>query len=463
MEYNNLFFVGAGGIGMAALERFFLNNECRVAGYDLTPTTLTAKLQEEGVMMDYTGLASNIPPQFRDPASTLVVYTPAVPNDLECLVWFRNNGFKILKRSELLGMLTRDSLGLCFAGTHGKTTSSSIAAHIMHLTPGLGCNAFLGGILRNYGSNLLLDKNSPYTVIEADEYDRSFHRLTPYIAVVTSTDPDHLDIYGSEEGYLEGFRHFTSLIKDNGFLLLHTGLKLKPDVKSTVKAFTYSSDGTPADFMAVNIRREGNHLLFDAKLPDGTMLNDLELGLPVKVNVDNSMAAIGAIWLTGKLDSTALREALLTFKGSERRFELRWEENKPGGRVIIDDYAHHPREIEASITSVKQMFPGRNITVVFQPHLYTRTRDFAPDFARALSGAHRVILVDLYPARELPIEGIDSHTILNLISGKEKEFVHKENFAKHVKNSNFDILLTLGAGDLPNYIPSLIELLETDN
>ena len=445
---------------MAALERFFLQNGCKVGGYDLTPSHLTAQLQAEGVVMDHTGLACNIPDEFRNPDTTLVVYTPAVPQQLDTLVWFRTQGFEIVKRAELLGLLTRDTSGLCFAGTHGKTTSSSIAAHIMNLTPGLGCNAFLGGILRNYGSNLILSEHSPYTVIEADEYDRSFHRLSPYVAVVTSTDPDHLDIYGDEAGYLDGFSQFTSLIKPNGFLLMHTGLKLRPAVKPGVKIYTYSSDGTPADFMALNIRRHGNHLLFDAQLPDNTVMKDLELGLPVKVNVDNSMAAIGAVWLTGKLQEAPLREALKTFKGSERRFELRWEENKPGGRVIIDDYAHHPREIEASIESVKQMFPGREVTVTFQPHLYSRTRDFAPQFAKALESAHRVMLVDLYPARELPIEGIDSYTILNLIANEKKEFVSKENFAKHVKNSNFDILLTLGAGDLPNFIPGLIELLE---
>lgn len=460
MEKKNIFFVGAGGIGMAALERYFLAKGFCVGGYDLTPSVLTQALENEGVEMNYVGDSESIPKKFRTPSDTLVVYTPAVPTNLGSLVWFRENGFEILKRSEVLGVITRSTKGICFAGTHGKTTSSSIAAHILNLTPGVGCNAFLGGILRNYGSNLILSETSPFSVIEADEFDRSFHRLSPYIAVITSADPDHLDIYGDEKEYLASFSHFTSLIKENGYLLLHNGLKVKPDVKPSVKLFSYSSDGKQADFMATNIRREGNRLIFDISFPDGSDIKDFKLGVPIYINIDNSVAAIGAVWLAGVFDETAVKEALLTYKGAERRFELRWEENCPDGRVIIDDYAHHPKEIEASIKSIRSMFPDRKLTVAFQPHLYSRTKDFADEFAHVLEGADEVVLVNLYPAREAPIPGISSYTILDKISLEKKCYVEKENFPKYIKNSNFDVLLTLGAGDLPNYLPPLIELLE---
>lgn len=460
MDKRNIFFVGAGGIGMAALERYFLAKGFKVGGYDLTPSKLTHALENEGVAINYEGSLESVPSDFRDPSDTLVVYTPAVPFSLECLEWFGNNGFEILKRSEVLGMITRSTKGICFAGTHGKTTSSSIAAHILNLTPGVGCNAFLGGVLRNYGSNLILSETSPFSVIEADEFDRSFHRLAPYIAVVSSADPDHLDIYGDEKEYLASFSYFTSLIKDNGFLLIHTGLKVEPKIKPTVKSYTYSSDGTKADFMAGNIRREGNRLVFDMKFPDGSEIKDFRLGVPVYINIDNSVAAMGSVWLAGVFNENAAKEALLTYKGAERRFEIRWEEDKTDGRIIIDDYAHHPKEIEASLKSVRSMFPGRKITVVFQPHLYTRTRDFADEFASALSLADEAVLVDLYPARELPIPGISSFTILDKINLQKKSFTNKENFPKYIKNSNFDVLLTLGAGDLPNYIPDLIESLE---
>ena len=460
MDKKNIFFVGAGGIGMAALERYFLANGYRVGGYDLTPSDLTRRLEEEGVEMNYVGDEESIPEAFRDPATTLVVFTPAVPESLGALRWFRDHGFEVLKRSQVLGLITRTTKALCFAGTHGKTTSSSICAHILNLTPTAGCNAFLGGILRNYGTNLILSATSPFSVVEADEFDRSFHRLTPYVAVVSSTDPDHLDIYGTEEEYLKSFAHFTSLIQKGGFLLLHTGLKLKPNVDPSVKIFTYSSKGEKADFMATDLRRKDNHLLFNLTLPDGSTVRDLELGVPVEINVDNSVAAIGAVWLAGAFDEKAVREALLSFKGTERRFEIRWEEKSPGRRIIIDDYAHHPKEIEASLKSLRTMFPGRELTVAFQPHLYTRTRDFAKEFAAALDLADNVILVDLYPAREQPIPGISSETIFRHLKTEKKQLVGKENFPKYIKNSNFDVLLTLGAGDLPTRIPALIELLE---
>lgn len=459
---DKVFFVGAGGIGMAALERYCLSRKMKVGGYDLTPTELTRQLIEEGVEINYEGSVESIPDAFRNPADTLVVYTPAVNSNLPALKWFEENGFEIIKRSVFLGRVTENSRALCFAGTHGKTTTSAICAHILNMTPGVGCNAFLGGILKNYNSNLILSETSPFSVIEADEFDRSFHTLKPYVAIITSCDPDHLDIYKTEENYREAFSHFTSLIRENGFLLLHKGVKLTPRTKKSVASYTYSSNGEDADFMAQNIRFENRTFVFDLKLPDGTVVKDLQLEKPIEINIDNSVAAAGAVWLTGSFDQDSVRKALSTYQGTDRRFDLRWEEKKSPNRIIIDDYAHHPKEIETSIKTIRKMFPEREITVAFQPHLYTRTRDFASDFAKALSLAHKVIMVDLYPAREEPIPGISSETIFNLIENEKKILIDKEYFIDTVKNSNFDCLVTLGAGNLPNYIPELIKKLEAE-
>lgn len=453
------YFVGAGGIGMAALERYCLSKGMEVGGYDRTPTELTSQLETEGVAMTFDDSAEAIPAAFRNPEETLVVYTPAVPDSHAGLRWFRDNGFEVVKRSRLLGDITRSSHGICFAGTHGKTTTSSMAAHILHSTPGVGCNAFLGGVLRNYDSNFLLSAKSPWTVIEADEFDRSFHTLSPWIAVITATDPDHLDIYGTEEAYLESFAHFTSLIRPGGFLVMHTGLKMKPRVQEGVTVYTYGTDAD-AMFRAVNIRHADGHVVFDIVLPDGNTLRDFAPGVPVEVNIDNTVAAVAACWLTGQMDTDKAREAMASFMGSKRRFELRWREERPDGRVIVDDYAHHPEELRASIRSMRLLYPGRRLTVAFQPHLYTRTRDFAPQFAEALSQADEVVMISLYPAREQPIPGISSKTILDLIDGPEKLLIDKEDFAETIKKRNFEILLTAGAGDLPDYIPALISKLE---
>lgn len=453
------YFVGAGGIGMAALERYCLSRGMETGGYDRTPTELTSQLEAEGVEITFDDSAEAIPTRFRNPEETLVVYTPAVPESHPGLKWFRDNGFEVVKRSRLLGDITRTSRGICFAGTHGKTTTSSMAAHILHSTPGVGCNAFLGGVLRNYDSNFLLSPESQWTVIEADEFDRSFHTLSPWIAVVTATDPDHLDIYGTEEAYLESFAHFTSLIRPGGFLVMHTGLKMQPRVPEGVTVYTYGTDAE-AQFRAVNIRHTEGKVVFDIQLPDGTVLRDFAPGVPVEVNIDNTVAAVAACWLTGEMDESAARDAMASYMGPKRRFELRWRENQPGGRVIVDDYAHHPEELRASIQSMRKLYPNRRLTVAFQPHLYTRTRDFAPEFAEALSLADEVVMISLYPAREQPIPGISSKTILDLIDGPEKLLIDKEDFAKTIKKRNFEILLTAGAGDLPDYIPELIDQLE---
>ena len=384
----------------------------------------------------------------------MVVYTPAIPADHKGLNFFQQGGFEILKRAAVLGMITRDSKGLCFAGTHGKTTTSSMAAHILNSCE-VGCNAFLGGILRNYNSNLLLSETSPYSVIEADEYDRSFHQLVPYIAVITSTDPDHLDIYGTEEAYLESFAHFTELIREDGALVVHEGLKLKPRVAPGVKVYTYSRD--EGDFHAQNIRRGNGTITFDFVAFDGTVIKDIELGVPVEINIENAIASLAGCYLTGDMQLDKAAEAMGSFMGPKRRFEFWLKEPGENGRAVIDDYAHHPDELTASINSVKSLYPDRKITVAFQPHLFSRTRDFAPEFAAALSLAHQVILLDIYPARELPIEGVTSQIVFDEITCSEKVLIEKGELVETLKNTNFEVLLTVGAGDICNYLPQICE------
>ncbi len=448
----NIYFVGAGGIGMAALVRYYLSRGCNVAGYDRTPTDLTKALIAEGADITYNDSADEIPMEFRNPETTLVVYTPAVPDSHPGLAYFRAAGHEVLKRAAVLGRITRQSKGICFAGTHGKTTTSSMAAHILNNCP-VGCNAFLGGILRNYNSNLLLSETSPYTVIEADEYDRSFHQLLPYIAVITSTDPDHLDIYGTEEAYLESFAHFTELIRPDGALIVHEGLKLIPRPVEGVKVYTYSRD--KGDFHAENIRCGEGTIVFDMVTPT-EIYRDINLGVPVEINIENAIASIAAVYLTGELDSEKMRQAMGSFLGAKRRFEFWLKE--PGGRAIIDDYAHHPDELKASIGSVKALYPNRRLTVAFQPHLYSRTRDFAPDFAAALSMADEVILLDIYPAREEPIPGVTSQIIFDDITADCKILIDKSQLVETVASHGFDVLLTVGAGDICNYLPDILTI-----
>lgn len=442
----NIYFVGAGGIGMAALERYFLSKGKSVGGYDRTPTDLTRALESEGVEITYSDAAEAIPQAFRNPGETLVVYTPAVPDSHPGLQWFRANGFEVVKRAAVLGIVTRHSRSLCFAGTHGKTTTSSMAAHVLHNSPG-GCNAFLGGVLRNYGTNFILDPHSDFSVIEADEYDRSFHHLTPSVAVITATDPDHLDIYGTEEAYLESFAHFTELIRPDGVLIVHTGLKLRPRVAPGVKVYTYSRD--EGDFHATNIRRSEGSIVFDLVMPDGSVMTDIAPGVPVEINIENAIAALAAVWAAGQLDEDCARRAMASFQGPKRRFEFHLKEP---GRAIIDDYAHHPDELRQSIRSVRALYPDRRLTVAFQPHLYSRTRDFAPQFGQALSEADEVILLDIYPARELPMEGVSSQLIFDAIKGPDKTMITKEQLPETVRERGFEVLLTAGAGDICDFL-----------
>lgn len=451
-DYKSLYFVGAGGIGMAALERYFLAKGKKVAGYDRTPSELTDALQAEGVEIAFDENPDLIPEYCRDKETTLVVYTPAVPAEHAGLCYFRDNGFEVVKRARVLGLVTHDSKALCFAGTHGKTTTSSMAAHILEVS-GVGSNAFLGGVLRNYDSNFLLSSTSPYSVIEADEFDRSFHHLTPYVAVITSTDADHLDIYGNYENYLESFAHFTELIRPDGALVVHTGLDLKPRVADGVKVYTYSLD--EGDFHAARVRKGNGEIIFDFVTPWETV-EDIKLGVPVNVNIENAVAAMASCRLVD-IDGNAMREAIASFMGPKRRFEFWLKEPGDNGKVVIDDYAHHPNELAASISSVRELYSGRKVTVMFQPHLYTRTRDFAPEFAKALSQADEVILLPIYPARELPIEGVTSEIILKDVKCEKKSIYSKENLIKSIHLLNFDILLVLGAGDIVNMLPQICE------
>ncbi len=451
-DFKSLYFVGAGGIGMAALERYFLAQGKRVAGYDRTSTELTQALEKEGVEIAYDENPRLIPTYCQDSNNTLVVYTPAIPDSHAGLQYFRAHGFEVVKRAKLLGIVTEHSQALCFAGTHGKTTTSSMAAHILEVA-GVGSNAFLGGVLRNYGSNFLLSKTSPYSVIEADEFDRSFHHLSPHVAVITSTDADHLDIYGNYENYLESFAHFTQLIRPGGALIVHTGLDLQPRVQDGVKIYTYSKE--EGDFHAQNVRKGGGEITFDMVTPSGT-ISDIKLGVPVDINIENAIASMAACWLIN-VPAEAMIRAIASFMGPKRRFEFWLKEEGEKGQVVIDDYAHHPNELSASIKSVRDLYPGRKITVLFQPHLYSRTRDFAPEFAQALSLADEVYLLPIYPARELPIEGVSSEIILDAVTCPVKKIYSKENLINSIHLLNFDILLTVGAGDVVNLLPRICE------
>lgn len=453
---KKLYFVGAGGIGMANLVRYYLAHGAAVAGYDRAPSELTAALEQEGLQFTDLDDRNAIPEPFRNPDDTLVVYTPAIPEDNEILRYFRDNGFRVIKRAALLGRITEHTDGICVAGSHGKTTTSSMIANILRGTDA-GCTAFLGGILRNTGSNLVLNEKSRYSVIEADEYDRSFHQLHPWLAVVTSTDPDHLDIYGDEEHYLEAFSIFTSLIRPGGHLLVHTGLKFKPAPGPDVTVATYSG-GSEGDWHAEDITYGDGTITFTLAGPDGLRIENLSPGVPVDINIDNAVAAAAAA-ITAGATPEQVREGLASFRGAKRRFEI-WRDGKDGGSVLIDDYAHSPNEIRASIRSVRKLFPGKDLTVIFQPHLYTRTRDFAPDFADALSECDHLVMPEIYPARELPIPGISSHTILDAVKGPQKTYCERKDLLNLIKNSNFDVLMTLGAADIDRLLPEISHILE---
>ncbi len=450
---KSVYFVGAGGIGMSALIRYFLSKGKTVAGYDRTPSELTERLIAEGAQIHYEENADLIPQACKDKDTTLVVFTPAIPHDHRELAYFRQNGFEIHKRAQVLGLITRGSKALCVAGTHGKTTTSTMAAHLLHQSH-VGCTAFLGGISKNYGTNLLLSADSPYTVIEADEFDRSFHWLRPWISVITSADADHLDIYGTEEAYLESFAHYTSLIQPGGALIVHRGLRVEERLQEGVRRYEYSlSEG---DFHAENIRIENGEISFDFVSPIETV-RGIQLGQPVPINIENGIAAMAMAQLSG-CTADELRYGMQTYGGVARRFDFKIKTDR---LVLLSDYAHHPKEILQSARSLRELYRDRKITAIFQPHLYTRTRDFYRDFADALSLLDEVVLCDIYPAREEPIEGVTSKLIYDCLrEGVAKVMVRKEDVMDYVASHDFDVLVVLGAGDLDNYVPQMARMLQ---
>ena len=447
-----LYFIGIGGIGMSAIARYFLNIGIFVGGYDKTPSALTEALEQEGAIIHYEDDVQLIPAECLEKENCLVVYTPAIPASHKEWNFFKEKGFNIQKRAQVLGTLTHSLKGLCAAGTHGKTTTSSMLAHILHQS-NIGCNAFLGGITKNYGTNYLLSKDSPYVVIEADEFDRSFHWLTPWTTVITSTDADHLDIYGTEEAYLESFSKYTSLIQPGGFLVLHTGLKMIPQTTKGVTTYYYSR--TEGDFHAENIKIGNGRITFDLISPIEN-IKDIELGVPVGINIDNGIGAMALAQIAGA-SSEEIRNAMLSFGGVDRRFDFHVRKDN---MVYISDYAHHPEEIRQSILSIRELYEGRKIKAIFQPHLYSRTKDFYQEFADALSLLDDVVLLDIYPAREEPIPGVTSHLIYdNLRPGISKQIIHKDDLISCVQAKNYDVLVTLGAGDIENYATEITNIL----
>ena len=447
-----VYFVGAGGIGMSAIARYFISRGLVVGGYDRTPTELTRRLEKEGVLMHYEENIDEIPHACMNPESCLVVYTPAIPESHKELTYFREHGFEVQKRAQVLGTLTREMKGLCVAGTHGKTTTSTMCAHILHQSH-LDCNAFLGGIAKNYGTNYIFSQ-SEYVVIEADEYDRSFHWLHPYMTVITATDPDHLDIYGTKEAYLESFRHYTELIQPEGVLIIHRGLEMKESLQPGVRRYDYSlSEG---DFHAENIRMENGGITFDFISPIENVRN-VELGQPVPINIENGIAAMAMAQLAG-CTPQELRVGMVNFSGVDRRFDFKI---KTSQLVFLSDYAHHPQEIYQSARSMRELYRDRHITAIFQPHLYTRTRDFYPEFASALSQLDEVIITDIYPAREEPIEGVTSKLIYDRLAPTvEKQLITKDDVIPLVKSRSFDVLIVLGAGDLDEMVPQIANILK---
>ena len=451
-DIKAVYFVGAGGIGMSAIARYFIKKGLVVAGYDKTPSTLTKQLEREGMLIHYEEDVDAIPQACRQPQSCLVVYTPAIPAEHKELVFFRENGFEIQKRAQVLGTLTQSHKGLCVAGTHGKTTTSTMCAHIMHQSH-LDCNAFLGGISKNYGTNYILSE-SDYVVIEADEFDRSFHWLRPWMSVITSTDPDHLDIYGTKEAYLESFRHYTTLIQPGGALIIHRGLETKESLQEGVRRYDYALN--EGDFHAENIKIENGEITFDFISPIESVPG-IVLGQPVPINIENGIAAMAMAQLNG-CTADELRYGMRTYGGVDRRFDFKIKTDR---LVFLSDYAHHPKEIYQSAKSIRELYKNRHITAIFQPHLYTRTRDFYREFAEALSQLDEVILTEIYPARELPIEGVTSQLIYdNLAPGVEKQLIRKDDVMQLVKSRSFDVLIVLGAGDLDNMVPEMEKELE---
>ena len=452
-DIKAVYFIGAGGIGMSAIARYFLKKGLVVAGYDKTPSDLTRHLEKEGMLIHYEENIDEIPFACKQPKSSLIIYTPAIPTSHKELCYFQENGFEIQKRAQVLGTLTQSHKGLCVAGTHGKTTTSTMCAHIMHQSH-LDCNAFLGGISKNYGTNYILS-DSDFVVIEADEFDRSFHWLRPWMSVITSTDPDHLDIYGTKEAYLESFRHYSELIQPGGVLIIHRDLEMKENLQDGVRRYDYGLN--EGDFHAENVRIVNGGITFDFVSPVESV-KDVELGQPIPINIENGIAAMAMAQLNG-CTADELRYGMKTYGGVDRRFDFKIKSER---LVFLSDYAHHPKEIYQSAKSIRELYKDKHITAIFQPHLYTRTRDFYKDFAEALSQLDEVILTEIYPARELPIEGVTSQLIYdNLKEGVKKEMILKDQVLDYIKTHKFEVLVVLGAGDLDNLVPQITNILKS--
>ena len=452
-DIKAVYFVGAGGIGMSAIARYFLKKGLVVAGYDKTPSDLTRQLEKEGMLIHYEENLDEIPHICKQKETCLVIYTPAIPEEHKELQYFHANGFEIQKRAQVLGTLTQAHKGLCVAGTHGKTTTSTMCAHIMHQSH-LDCNAFLGGISKNYGTNYILS-DSDYVVIEADEFDRSFHWLRPWMSVITSTDPDHLDIYGTKDAYLESFRHYTELIQPGGALIIHRDLEMKEHLQDGVRRYDYSLN--EGDFHAENIRIGNGEITFDFISPIESIC-DVQLGQPIPINIENGIAAMAMAQLNG-CTAEELKFGMKTYGDVDRRFDFKIKTDR---LVFLSDYAHHPKEIYQSAKSIRELYKDKHITAIFQPHLYTRTRDFYKDFAEALSQLDEVVLTEIYPARELPIEGVTSQLIYdNLKPGVKKELIRKDEVLDFVRSRQFEVLIVLGAGDLDNQVPQITKILNS--
>ena len=448
MDWKEVYFIGIGGIGMSAIARYYKRKGLKVGGYDKTPSDLTRALEEEGIDVHYTDDVSYVP---ADKEHTLVVYTPAIPHDMGELRYVTDNGYKVIKRSAILGEITRGQECLAIAGTHGKTSTSTLTAHIIE-DSGLGCSAFLGGISKNYNSNLLVGQR-PVVVVEADEFDRSFLQLRPSVAVITAMDPDHLDIYGDLDSYQQAFRDFAALV--SGSVIIKEGLPIDGS-HTKAKILTYSLESPSADFHASDIRIDNTgHYIYNLVWNGGVIAN-VKVGTPGRFNAENSVAA-AAICLCHGLDAEKIKEGIASFQGVVRRLDI--HVNEPSV-AYIDDYAHHPQELASAIRSIRDIFPGRKLTAVFQPHLYTRTRDFAQEFAQALSGADKVILLDIYPAREEPIPGVSSQIIFDRITAPEKLLIKKEELMEQLEKEDLDILVTFGAGNIDRYIAPITDMIK---
>ncbi|MBS2212745.1 UDP-N-acetylmuramate--L-alanine ligase [Carboxylicivirga mesophila] len=446
-DIKSVYFIGVGGIGMSAIARFFKYEGLHVAGYDRVSTVLTKELEAEGIDIHYEDDIKQVALNYHDKSSTLVVYTPAIPADHSELCYFNSKGFDVRKRAAVLGLISSGMNSVCVAGTHGKTTISSMTAHL-YKQSSVGCNAFLGGIINNYKTNFLHDGQSPYVVLEADEFDRSFLHLHPHFALISAVDADHLDIYGDEESVSDAFHAFVEKIEPGGVLLHKAGLMID-DVNDEIEVFTYSIE-EKADFSAMNIRLVNGMYQFDMRSPFG-VVKGLEMGVPGLVNVENAVGAIG-LALLGGVEPEEIKAALPLFEGIRRRFQYRIKEDK---LVFIDDYAHHPQEINATVKSVRALYPDKHITTIFQPHLYTRTRDFASGFAEALDKCDRVLLMDIYPARELPIEGVNADMIRLLMHNKHVQLVGRDELFSVLTSEQNEVILTLGAGDIDKEVPLL--------